>query len=100
MEGAKILQGGNITISASAFSLLTRDIAEGSVGVKGVRVLLVAWYHLVTTFLLTINFLLLSVLPEPPQMAPRRGVSRRWMRERFMQRCRTRQARLNIINHL
>ena len=64
--------------------------AESSVGVKGVRMLVVSCYHLITTLLLTINFILLTALPEPPMMAPKRGVTRRWRRERFLERCKTR----------
>merc|ERR1712115_575948 len=72
-------------------------IQESSVCVKGVRSLVLAWYHLVTTLLLTINFILLTSLPEPPVLAPRRGVTRRWRRERFLERCRTRNLRLSTL---
>ena len=64
------------------------------------RMMLEAWFHLVTTVLLAINFILLSALPEPPVMAPRRGVTRRWRRERFRERCKARHSRVTNINFL
>ena len=64
------------------------------------RMLVVSCYHLVTTVLLTINFLLLTALPEPPMVAPKRGVTRRWRRERFLERCRTRHFRVSAIQSL
>ena len=64
MEGAQMLQGSVEMISNKEVHQTL--ITDGSVGVKGMRVMLVAWYHLVTTALLAINFILLSALPEPP----------------------------------
>ena len=98
MEGAQMLQGSVDIISSKEVHQTL--ITDGSVGVKGMRVMLVAWYHLVTTALLAINFILLSALPEPPLMAPRRGVTRRWRRERFRERCQTRHSRVANINYL
>ena len=72
--------------------------SEPSVGVKGLRMVVVACYHLITIVLLTINFLLLTGLPEPPMMAPKRGVTRRWRRERFLERCKTRHFRVAAIH--
>merc|ERR1712055_274184 len=53
-------------------------------------------YHVKTVVLLIISFvkssfidlpnLIVSSVPEPPVLTPRRGVTRRWRRERFMMR--------------
>lgn len=58
------------------------------------KMVVVAVYSLTTALLLGLHFLVLSGLPEPPVLAPRRGLTRSWRRQRFMQRCHTRSARL------
>ena len=58
------------------------------------RMAVVFWYSVTTALLLSLNFLVLSSLPEPPALAPTRAVTRRWRRLRFLHRCQTRRSRL------
>merc|ERR1712098_438706 len=61
------------------------------------KMVVLSFYSVLTASLLTLNFALLSVLPEPPTMAPRRGVTRRWRRKRFLERCQMRRLRLQEL---
>ena len=58
------------------------------------KMLVLSFYSFLTASLLTLNFAVLSALPEPPVLAPRRGVTRRWRRQRFLERCQMRRLRL------
>ena len=58
------------------------------------KLMVAAVFSLSSALLLGLHFLVLSGLPEPPVLAPRRGLTRAWRRQRFMQRCHTRSARL------
>eukprot|EP00092_Neocalanus_flemingeri_P057616 GFUD01068521.1.p1 GENE.GFUD01068521.1~~GFUD01068521.1.p1 ORF type:complete len:117 (-),score=35.51 GFUD01068521.1:48-398(-) len=58
------------------------------------KMMVLSFCSCLATCLLTLNFAVLSALPEPPFLAPRRGVARRWRRERFLERCQMRRLRL------
>ena len=58
------------------------------------RMVVLSVYSVLTASLLALNFAVLSLLPEPPTLAPRRGVTRRWRRQRFLERCQMRRLRL------
>jgi len=58
------------------------------------KMVVLSFYSVLTASLLALNFAMLSVLPEPPTLAPRRGVTRRWRRQRFLERCQMRRLRL------
>merc|ERR1712106_361278 len=58
------------------------------------RYAVVQTYSLISASLLLLQFTILTLLPEPPCLSPRRGVTRKWRRERFLERCIERKQRL------
>eukprot|EP00090_Calanus_glacialis_P014007 TRINITY_DN2263_c0_g1_i1.p1 TRINITY_DN2263_c0_g1~~TRINITY_DN2263_c0_g1_i1.p1 ORF type:complete len:107 (+),score=25.80 TRINITY_DN2263_c0_g1_i1:69-389(+) len=51
-----------------------------------VKMMVLSIVFFVSSSLLTINLAIISALPDPPILTPRRGVTRRWRRERFSER--------------
>ena len=73
--------------------------APASLPAPSLRLAIVSLYALITATLLSLHILVLTALPEPPALAPRRGLTRRWRRQRFRERCRTSKLRIQEMLH-